>query len=758
MALFAKKGKTSLNPNIVTDGLIFYLDPNNSKCREETGTRHKDLIQTYSSLSALSAGILFSPFNTLTSFNNTTFLIFNTAAGFAYGNLGPDYALSALDNFTIQLWVKSKDESYKNKKFLSNTATISTNSEHVTVSSNFPTAPSPNLINGKYLKTENFANSKYEYQNGNFNFIYDDSSSKWYLRLNGVEYFYSNNNNGAMPSYSTNWTSNITSFKFNLGNLSPDFFKYNFYPGNSQIVSPYFPYSFSIPAEIYDYRPDLKSIPSLFLQKETSTSISNFLLYSDFGGDVLPTYNIFKSKTSCQYPWQTQEYQPTLSAIFVDSAIVFPGSSKFPISGYWFFHPNASNFNNNRPYYFMFKRGLDQNNENHIYAVDLLYVLENESGFGSNPAGWFVYIYYDSLYYSILSSSDTAFDPGSITNWELTPEGTNHISIYNTLSNFSTSYFEVPPITAYPEYKSYNLSVSAEDFSTLISGISISGANNILTFTYPTTAITDFGNKLKITNDWNLITVAQSGNKTLFNSNGNMAQFISNSNLTYNLSSLILTNEVIIGQIFIYNKFLKNEDIKQNYDNFKKRYEKNIPFSTTTTTPAPLPTTTTTTTPVPYVERYSYGMFFNGTNTDILGDKLASQNNWDDIGIVKMGLYFESIILNGTFIKPLNISTNTFYFNDFQYRDDGYGMGFSSYIDKLNELISEFNFNSYFLPAENNHIVGKINPDEKFKIIMYDRGYDYSNSIIYSNYYSIIVDNGTVFDIVENGAYWISWQ
>lgn len=122
-----------------------------------------------------------------------------------------------------------------------------------------------------------------------------------------------------------------------------------------------------------------------------------------------------------------------------------------------------------------------------------------------------------------------------------------------------------------------------------------------------------------------------------------------------------------------------------------------------------------------FVTRISYASWFNGTNLDNYGgllDKLT-ESDWGVYGIDAIRLYFDSITINGVYFNAEYSSI--FYaenYTAYNYRNDGYGLGFTSYIDQLNIIMQNYQLRTRFYPAAGNTIVGIINTAENFEVYL----------------------------------------
>lgn len=158
-----------------------------------------------------------------------------------------------------------------------------------------------------------------------------------------------------------------------------------------------------------------------------------------------------------------------------------------------------------------------------------------------------------------------------------------------------------------------------------------------------------------------------------------------------------------------------------------------------------------------FVTRYSYSGWFNGTNEDSLGmgDKLT-ESDWTIYGVDSIALLFGSITINGIYYDELN-GNALFYgesYEDYIYRNDGYGLGVVSYIDPLNTILAQYQLRTRFYPAAGNAIVGIINTAENFEVSVpeFASGPDVQTD------YIIKCEYGDVYDSIDGGQNFSEWQ
>ena len=158
-----------------------------------------------------------------------------------------------------------------------------------------------------------------------------------------------------------------------------------------------------------------------------------------------------------------------------------------------------------------------------------------------------------------------------------------------------------------------------------------------------------------------------------------------------------------------------------------------------------------------FISKSSYAIWFNGTNEDSLGmaDKLT-ESDWTIYGIDSIALLFGSITINGIYYDELN-GNALFYgesYEDYIYRNDGYGLGVVSYIDPLNTILAQYQLRTRFYPAAGNTIVGIINTAENFEVSVpeFASGPDVQTD------YIIKCEYGNVYDSIDGGQNFSEWQ
>lgn len=161
-----------------------------------------------------------------------------------------------------------------------------------------------------------------------------------------------------------------------------------------------------------------------------------------------------------------------------------------------------------------------------------------------------------------------------------------------------------------------------------------------------------------------------------------------------------------------------------------------------------------------FVTRYSYGSnWFNGTN-DVLGfvSKLTD-SNWGGqaggLGIDSIDLFFISIKINGILYDGEEAQLfSAIDYTDYTYRDDGYGLGFVSYIDQLNIILQNYQLRTRFYPALGNQIIGIINTAENFEVHFSE----YVAGLNVQTDYSLKCEYGNVYDSFSGpGNYGGEW-
>ena len=162
-----------------------------------------------------------------------------------------------------------------------------------------------------------------------------------------------------------------------------------------------------------------------------------------------------------------------------------------------------------------------------------------------------------------------------------------------------------------------------------------------------------------------------------------------------------------------------------------------------------------------FVLRYSYGKWFNGMNSEnyISFDKLTN-SNWPDAfvndGITQIVLNVLSVKVNGVVVfagfSEIIAATNNL---DYEFEDDGYGVGMISYINELNNVISNYGLQTRFYPAAGNRIAGIINTSENFEVSLREVATLSPSTYTLQDDYSIKCEYGNVSDAIN--GYFSSW-
>jgi hypothetical protein len=564
MSLFVKKGTTAHNPRTVTDGLIFYLDPNNAKCRSANGLKFTDLIQKYSSVPDLSAGIMLARSNPLTAIDGNIFLTL-TGSNLLSGVVGPDNELNALENFTVQFWVKNNKPTSNFKNIFSNTGiplrlpTTAT----ITVSTNYPYSPTfKNIgINGIYNVNGTLTNGKLAYTRRvpdisttrPFIVSWLPDQSRWILR-NGFEYaaHFISDTSADFPSEST-WSLILTTIRINTGGIPDNFFGNS--PGNLlDIFYPSFPTAYRTrPWVNSTFGNDDKDFPTIGRSSLSEPWSLNFGSY----GPLYSATNI------ADRPWQDSifNFNSSVTALSCSTNLVgAPFAGDLVLSGGWLG--------------FEFEEGRlacyrDLTLPERDFFTNSAYLYYDTTG----PAGegWYI----DGTFGILLSSGSTSTYPWDVDKWIPYPGLFN----FTLTPYFTVVKFDPPPLTAVPlppsDYSNVNLILSTDYYEAPDKGLFLSGSNNFLSFSYSNSdGFLPLKRTLFETNtaNWYCITLAQSGKHVTLYKNSTK-QTVSNLSTKYfNLSSLFFGNDVTIGQILLYNKHLSPFEIRQNYNSFRSRY------------------------------------------------------------------------------------------------------------------------------------------------------------------------------------------
>lgn len=159
--------------------------------------------------------------------------------------------------------------------------------------------------------------------------------------------------------------------------------------------------------------------------------------------------------------------------------------------------------------------------------------------------------------------------------------------------------------------------------------------------------------------------------------------------------------------------------------------------------------------------RYSYGTWFNGMNSENYnGFNKLTNSNWPNAfgvnnGITQIVLNVLSVKVNGVvvFTGPEEIfaATNNL---DYEFEDDGYGVGCNSYSNELNNVISNYGLQTRFYPATANRIAGIINTSENFEVSLRQVA-TVNSAYTLQDDYSIKCEYGNVSDAIN--GYFIPW-
>jgi len=618
MSLFVKKGTIAYNPRTVTDGLIFYLDPNNAKCRSVDGIKFTDLIQKYSNVPDLSAGTLFADVNSLTSINDNIFLTL-TGSNSLLGVVGPDSELSALENFTIQFWLKNNKPTTNFKNIFSNTNTplLLPSTLSVTVSTNYPYSPSfGNFgINGVYNSID-LLNNRVQYQRRfpdltttrPFTINWSNDTNQWILR-NNFDYatHFVSDNNVNFPTQGT-WRTVLTTFTFNIGDTPKNFFGH----GNGNTLDIFYP----LFTTAYGTRPRTNTVQQDQLRFPRVTRSST--LSQPWMLDLDSYRSLYSATNTVDKPWQSPIFNFNTALTALSCSTNLNRINTF-LSGGWV---GADIVNDRVEFY----RDLTPESGGFLLNSGFL-------GYGTGitgEEGWYV----SDVSSFLLSGSNKPIYPWEVEKWIAYP------GLFNNTENpyFSVVRYNPPPITAVPVYpedlSNIMIIVSTDSFEAPNRGLFLSGTNNFLNFSYNNDdGFLPFNRTLFQTNtaDWYCITLAQSGEHITLYKNSSYQGASNTSTKYFNLSGIFFGNDITLGQILLYDKCLSISEIKQNYNSFKTRYRSNEVIKT------PLPVTYIHVTNAGlrwvngiYTERgiYNGKKYYNLTNAPATNANLAAIS-WD---------------------------------------------------------------------------------------------------------------------------------
>lgn len=122
----------------------------------------------------------------------------------------------------------------------------------------------------------------------------------------------------------------------------------------------------------------------------------------------------------------------------------------------------------------------------------------------------------------------------------------------------------------------------------------------------------------------------------------------------------------------------------------------------------------------------SYAQFFYATyqlDAYPMGfNKFDSNLIWGNFGVSEITLFLDDFIVNN---QQVGVGSQVLFYAEgdegwqyYNFRNDGYGLGCSSYTDALNSILQLYKLKTRFLPAAGNKIIGRINTAENFTIRM----------------------------------------
>lgn len=160
--------------------------------------------------------------------------------------------------------------------------------------------------------------------------------------------------------------------------------------------------------------------------------------------------------------------------------------------------------------------------------------------------------------------------------------------------------------------------------------------------------------------------------------------------------------------------------------------------------------------------RYSYSQWFNGMNSENYNsfNKLTN-SNWSNAfgvndGITQIALNVLSVKVNGVVVfagfSEIFAATSNL---DYEFENDGYGVGMISYSNALNNVISNYGLQTRFYPAAGNRIAGIINTSENFEVSLLEVATLDSEDTLQDDYL-IKCEYGNVSDAVN--GYFIPWN
>jgi hypothetical protein len=580
MSLQIKKGITAHNPRAVTDGLIFYLDPNNAKCRSANGLKFTDLIQKYSDVTDLSAGIVLAKSNPLTAIDSNIFLTL-TGSNSLSGVVGPDNELNTLESFTVQFWIKNNTPTSSFKNIFCNDninlPNLQLDTRTAFVSTNYPYSPKFGTIgiNGVYNREVGLVNGKAHYRRRNpntnttipFSISWDDEKQQWQLSngpydASSFPIHFRSLDNVESPTLGT-WELVLTAFKFNTGDMPGNFF------GNSSgnifdIFYPTFSGTNLIEYRVRPYSDNQFSSNDFNYPRVTKLGNTPWKFFTSTYGSSTPPYTAVNTLDN---PWDSPvfNFNSNLSALSSNTNLRL---TNINLTGGWVY----LEMYNNRPAYI---KDFSQTNAE-FATLGQMYYEEYMPGSWEYGPGWFVADFTGSTTTPfLLSASSTSTYPWEVERWDLHPE----IFISGITPFLTAVEYRPPPITAvpiYPEdFSNISLILSSDFLEVPRKGLYLSGTNNSIKFTYNDTGLPlPFSTSLFQTNtaDWNCITLSQFKNKITLYKNSSFQTVTNTSVEFFNLSSISLGNDITLGQVFLYNKNLTPTEVRQNYNSFKSRY------------------------------------------------------------------------------------------------------------------------------------------------------------------------------------------
>lgn len=561
MALSFKNCQFSINPKTNFDGLIFYLDPYNPKCYENTGTVYSSLINPAPQISAFGKFKCYT--NSLSSEKKITIINLSRTNNEILSGIIGSNSLDKLDNYTLQFWFKNNDTDLNKTKslLLSKPQKIYNG---LSLSATYP-YPDYNVYNSFCNMYAGIgANSKKIFDNG----IYPTGGgiiipptcrvewvdNQWKIRgaFNLVEYFNSSDDT-EYPWEATTWVTAVSTFTLqNAIEIAGNNFKTG--PVNGV------------------YAPKAQIGMDAYFSYDNSGNI-----FSKDGNNIWYLNNcetpncesFYQSSLSGLQPWLVS-FTPLLTALSSNSDIVvFNGSENIPISGIYHrlysydFGPGETTYY--RKWYF-----IDVSNSFNVSELYYIKSITNYVDYSNfNNVTWAFYIYPQAQATTLvlLLTANGGYDqPWEVDSW--TPVG-NFVSgnsssaeklITRDLLISPTSYSSTVEIL--PGYSS-NFSGNG--------GFILSATSNALCFATSGDRFTNTGFTID-SSTWNCITIAQSGRRIDIYKNLSQTTILSSNIRYFPLSELYFNGKINIGQVLIYNRYLTSNIIKENFNNFKYRY------------------------------------------------------------------------------------------------------------------------------------------------------------------------------------------